>query len=79
MKVSNARSGKTVRRGDGFQEPMHIGTGGDPGERGVAVGGMKGCGNYEVTFAEPSPETSKVRIGREKPGNESSPTSRLTT
>jgi len=32
-----------------------------------------------LTFAESSPETSKVRIGREKPRNDSSPTSRLTT
>ncbi len=67
---------------DGFQEPMHIGAGGDPGERGVAVGEVTGRGNhgnYEVTFAESSPETSKVRIGLEKPGNDSSPTSRLTT
>ncbi len=32
-----------------------------------------------MIFAESSPETSKVRIGREKPRNDSSPTSRLTT
>jgi EmrB/QacA subfamily drug resistance transporter len=36
-------------------------------------------GSHEVTFAESSPDTSKVRIGREKPRNDSSPTSRLTT
>jgi hypothetical protein len=36
-------------------------------------------GSHEVTFAESSPETSKVRMGREKPRNDSSPTSRLTT
>ena len=32
-----------------------------------------------VIRAESSPETSKARTGREKPGNDRSPTSRLTT
>src|SRR5215470_5376257 len=36
-------------------------------------------GSHEVTFAESNPETSKARIGREKPDNDSSPTSWLTT
>jgi hypothetical protein len=40
---------------------------------------LRRSGSHEVTFAESSPEISKVRIGREKPRNDSSPTSRLTT
>ena len=49
-----------------------------PGQ-GRGVDRQEPLSNYEVTLAESSPETSKVRIGREKPDNESSPTSRLTT